>query len=246
MRTYFHIRPFVLLSLAASLALFFVPNTRAAVISANFQGNQGSNALVEANSAGVVFVNNWNDVTTGTVSNVSLNDNTGAATSAKISYSGLSLGQGNGTNFSQLGNTRLMAGNIFLGGNAAVDLDFTGIPYSQYDLYVYFDGSVAANQTQNYTVIGGPTLLGNDGGLTNESAFVQSINGSQGDYVLFTGLTLSSFTLRSQGVGNQYAYLNGVQFVETTPVPEPSSVSLLGLGAIVLARRVRSRARSAR
>ena len=117
-------------------------------------------------------------------------------------------------------------------GNATVNL--TQIPYSTYDVYIYYTGFVS-NQVQAWTD-GGTTLYGlrgpsSGGGLsgyvpyqtTSEATALADAAGGTagGNYLKFTGLTGSSLTLTSLGLPNQAGFeqdgIAGIQIVNTTP-----------------------------
>jgi hypothetical protein len=222
-------------------------SVQAGTIGVNFLGGAaGSN--VGANSAGFVPAVGWNDVAGGTQTNLALLDNLGANSGVTLSYSGLIAGTGNATSIANVGDSQMSKGNVFIGSNQIAELVLEGtIPYAVYDLYVYYNGGVGANDSQNYTIVQAAlTKLAVDGALLNETGFIESNGVNEGNFIRFSGLnssTLPSFKLRAQAVVGQYGYFNGFQIVDTTPVsvstPEPASVVLLGLGCLFVVRRSR-------
>lgn len=64
-------------------------------------------------------------------------------------------------------------------------------------------------------------------------------NNSEGNYVVFTGITGTSFTLNAGGTAGTAlrAPINGFQIIQ---VPEPTSALLVALGSLALLRRRRA------
>lgn len=113
----------------------------------------------------------------------------------------------------------------------------TGIPYSEYDVYVY----IGANSNPGNG--GGTATLDLATGATGEvdttvasytwgwpgENFIEGLN-----YVKFEGNTASGFTLGMSSTN--WTALTGLQIVA---VPEPASIGLLSFGGLVLLRRKR-------
>ena len=98
-----------------------------------------------------------------------------------------------------------------------------------YNVYVYTKGGVPGRGGE-YT-IGGTTLSHED-----VAAFDGTYEyGAQGDVLVFTGVSGDSFTLNGMPSigGTPRAPINGIE-ISTQLVPEPSSLSLLALGAFAL------------
>ncbi|MGB2754733.1 MAG: PEP-CTERM sorting domain-containing protein [Phycisphaerae bacterium] len=117
-----------------------------------------------------------------------------------------------------------------------------------YDVIVYFDGeNGSADWVTQYTIgVDGTTIAtvyGRDAKDTVQwdGTFVQSFGATAaaataGNYVRFTGLTASSFTLTATPISGD-GPINAIQIVS---VPEPTSLALLVLGAAAgLAARTR-------
>ncbi len=215
--------------------------------------NVGSNiASVGTNTAGVVSAGNWNDIAAGAQSNIVLKDSAGNASTLKLSVpdtastdSHANFGAGNE------GDTAMMRGHIYVGGGSALDLSFTGkVPYEKFDVYVYYNSGAVTN-TQTISILDsngnslglsqvGYDVIDANRGLPGEvpdSSYVLSdgVGGNNANYVKFSGLTSASipenFIIRAQGTGSEYAYINGIQFVQ---VPEPGVMTVLVTGLFSL------------
>ena len=77
------------------------------------------------------------------------------------------------------------------------------------------------------------------GGTGNQVWPVVGGNNNEGNYVLFQGLTGTSFSFDAWGStngGQLRAPVNGVQILYTA-IPEPSTMTLVAFGLLALARR---------
>lgn len=237
-----------------------LPVTTGKGISLNFGSdstvsNPGSQ--VGANIAGAVPLGNWNDIPIAQQTDLVLKDSNGAATSLNLStaqtyVSPASAFNGVTATFPGEGDTAMMRSTVYL-GPAGTDLDLTfegGIPYSQFDIYMYYSGDVD-NNAITFSILnssGGSLGLSqvgledNDAGIN--STFVQSTGaGVAGNYVRFAGLTSAQvptdFIIRVSGGTAGFNLINGIQIVE---VPEPTSLGIAAIGMVgvlVAARRRR-------
>jgi MYXO-CTERM domain-containing protein len=147
------------------------------------------------------------------------------------------------------GDEKLNTGFVFGNGTFTV----SGVPYANYDVYVYELNDASGRVETTTLTAGGPaqTYYGssatpNDSSHVDQSAgtsYVYVLSNStnvgspttNGDYVQFTGLTGSTFTFTSTAPGN--GYVNGFQIV---PTPEPASLGFVGVSVLaLLARRQR-------
>jgi hypothetical protein len=230
----------------------------------------GGYSLAPTATAGYATVaqDNWNNTTTsytdgngygnvGVLSTVV--DSTGAtvsgmsvATAPDTSGIGKEYPTSGTANWGFSGNNlTMLEGNI----RPSPQVTVSGIPYSQYDVYVYLS---APGGNGGY---GAVTISANSGlgavGPTNEyyynyawpnGAFIQATATSVGavntssspasNYVLFTGNTASGITLALDNNGWNTG-LAAFQVVDTA-TPEPASLGLLvlgGLGVLLLKRR---------
>jgi hypothetical protein len=216
-----------------------------------------TNGLAASTVAGVDPVDNWN-VNSSTVSNAALQDNTSALTSATFSVQAGRYFTGN--NFPAGGDNELLSGGLnSYAGTTASTLTFNSIPYAAYDVYVYGVSDNPSNDTasQGYTTTFGLTPAGaatqylSLQPVTDSSSYIQSTSTFDGigappttgftqgaNYVEFTGLTASDFSLVFSGVdpsgGSFNSSLNGLQIVDIAATPEPSTYLLFGAGFLVL------------
>ena len=212
-------------------------------ISINFGADISAGTPVGAQSAGVVSLGNWNDIPLAQQTNLAIKDSTGAAsgltltTGETFTVPATAVGAG-GVAFLNAGDTAMMTGHIYHGGNVPLDLTFTGtIPYSNFDVYVYYNSS-AVPTTQEFSILdssGGTLGLSRIGKETpgGDTAYILSdgVGGNEANFVRFSGLTSASvptnFIIRSTATDNQYAYFNGIQIVQQGTVPLPTTVQLI-------------------
>jgi hypothetical protein len=256
-------------SAATAIGLSDIGTTQAQVISWNFDqygfvnAGGGTGVPVPNSQAGVVPAYNWNDSwsenfssyaygTPITVNN--LYDNSGATTTASVSYNSYNgyhitspnPGQdADGTYNRDLLNGFLNAGPATWSPPATSDsVSLTAIPYAQYNIYVYVSDDTAgrlANISNGSLTYDLSTMgLAAISGAT--ATFVQSTDTSganpTADYVVFSGLTGSSQTI-TVSAGDQNpadAAWVGLAGFQVVAVPEPGSMplasALAGLGSI--------------
>lgn len=248
--------------LLASLAMLALPLHAATTISVNFYNSTVPGlALNPSDSAGVEAVGNWNNIgnnaQTGSSTTNSLNDSTGMATAAGITYfngfwyqndSTATPNQKLNSGYTNTG-TAAAGGTISLSG---LDSAFTTLGY---DVIVYLGGTDSMGQDT-------PAEFGVniDGGATQWIRYVRNnpvvatfssipfateeaaqASATQSNYIRFSGLTGTSFDLNilpdPDSTANwARAAVRGVQIIA---VPEPSAALLLGgaLGFVFLRRR---------
>jgi hypothetical protein len=228
---------------------------RAASIGINFTGGGNTSspavAMLAGDSAGVVPQINFNNFAGGSASGVALNDNTGVANGATLTFtSGGTYSSIGGAAIAPAGgDEKLNTGFVYGNGSFTV----ANIPYATYDVYAYMLNDASGRVETTTLTAGGPsqTFYGSaanpsDSGHVDQNAgtqysYVQSTSTdsasptSGGDYVRFAGLTAGSFTFTSAATGN--GYINGIQVVQT---PEPGTAAIVGIAMLAgLARRRR-------
>ena len=193
-------------------------------IGMQFQGL--GTALLSTDSAGVSSVaqTNWNVLTGSTFSSHALSDSTGASTSATITGWSNGTWFGGGSSAAPTGNAKLASGELFNGWPGPPSLTISNIPYAKYDVYVYVGMDAAGrNETCSLTPSGGTAQsysFTTEGGNSTWTAATSTWDGTgtaptlpSANYVHFTGLTASSFSMVWGAPGN--GGLNGIQIVPT-------------------------------
>ena len=162
------------------------------------------------------------------------------ATTASLAYQGTTVGESQSD--PTLGPNYVLTKGFLDVSNPATDfVTLSGIGFQSYDVYVFVDGASASSAT--YTI--GTTAPMADYKSAFDGTFTPATMTTPGDYVLFSGLSGSSFTLR--GVSATSAPVDGFEVVNTgpgfAPVPESGTAVgfglLLGLGGLGLAVRAR-------
>jgi beta-glucanase (GH16 family) len=199
-----------------------------ASIGMQFQGS--GTALASTDSAGLSTVaqSDWNVLTGSSFSSHALTDSTGASTTATISGSANGTYWSGGSTASPAGNAKLASGELFNGWPGQPNLTVSNIPYASYDVYVYagIDASGRA-ETMGLTPSGGSAQyysFTTEAGGSAWTAATSTWNGTgtqpslpTANYVHYTGLTASSFTLAWGAPGN--GGINGIQIVPKTSPP---------------------------
>jgi len=223
--------------------LVSVSAASAANLAINFGADEPNGAgSAVTGPAGVFGTANWNNLNGASGAAAALVDGDGAATAASVEWSSpntwSSTGRGEENNTAPAGNDKnLMTGYLDTGDAAGPTANVTvsGLSdlFTDYDVIVYIKGGVNG-RGGDYT-IGDQTISHLDVAPFN-GTFVE---GAEGDYIVFSGISGDSFTLTSQGI-NFRAPINGI---EITPVPEPATWALaaMGMGALAVYRRRRRR-----
>ncbi len=160
-------------------------------------------------------------------------------------------------------NPTLMKGYLDNGDSGSVSVSASGITYDSYSVVVYMDGdngelwrraTVQLNDGIHFLsdlIEDSENVNFNSGTGENANGLFQAPvvgmnpgdwprdpNNSEGNIVIFTGLSGSEFTLTANNETFQgdfgRAAINGIQIVE---VPEPATMSLLALGGIAMLKR---------
>lgn len=203
-----------------------------------------------ANVAGVVPAANWNNSWPSNPTS-NLIDSTGAATSLGIAY-----GSFNGANINashpgadadgsynkELLNGYLNAGPASWGPsitNSFVSL--TAVPYSLYDVYVYFSsdaanriGSITDGTTKYYFSTLGSAATSGANALLTQTTDTSGVF-PLASYAKFSGETASALTLTCDALGGDGQWL-GIAGFQVVAVPEPGALAVAALGGLALLR----------
>ena len=212
-------------------------------VSFNRNGNEPFAAGV---SAGAVPQTNWNMTTPTSSGNGSLGagsvvDNMGATVSGfQVDWTAANTWAHGPANAD--GNISLLKGYLDDGGNGS-NIDITGVPYAQYDLYLYGIGDQGTNGTlDGYTVTAGGDAFDPDWlrapNLSPGGTPIEGSSGVQGHYFLMEGLSSADVNIKGLSAGSPgRAPIAGFQIVDTTPaaVPEPASIAIWSLLGLCLA-----------
>ena len=131
-------------------------------------------------------------------------------------------------------------------GGGGISITMTNVPYAQYSVYVL----LASDQGTTYTARdvdvngggAGPNVLayGYLGSDAANTGWTEATDTVRGNYILVSGQTASTLTINGQTRdGVNRGSIAGFIIEDTTPVPEPSSTALLGLGGLALILRRR-------
>jgi len=185
-------------------------------ISINFVGN-GVTPMGSAESAGVVAKTNWNNAAGSSGTGQALHDETGAATSATLTWTANHLTASSITD--SAGNSRMMKGSANTSNTSTTTVTVSGLSSHSYAVYLYFnENTFGASRTSAYTISGTgittTTIQGTDTAQFN-GAFTQA-NNSVGNYVKFT-ITATGFMVTAKPVSSTDSFLrapvNGIQIV---------------------------------
>jgi hypothetical protein len=220
-------------------------------IGINFGANEpdaGGSAV--AGAAGALNTVTWNNLSGPSGTQANLNADVGgasAATNASVTWSSpntwASTGRGEENNTAPAGNNRnLMTGYIdTLGvGEQGASVTVSDIPpvsgFPFFDVYVYMTGGVNG-RGGTYTI--GGTTLEHTGDAAFDGAFVEDVldpgTTAGSNFIVFRGLSGQNFTLTSTpSIGNPArAPISAIEIVGS-PVPEPGTVALMGVGAMIV------------
>jgi autotransporter-associated beta strand protein len=221
-------------SIAASLvvAAAFSPLSSSAQVTVglNFVGgkaNTSVSSMDAGETAGVISQSNWNNLTNESGGDSTLVNNSGATVSGlSVSYTSLNTWADSAISDSA-GNNRLMRGYLDFNVNSgSATVTVSGVASPVYDVIVYTNGDEDARVghfqigAQSYWVKDDSTFSGSFIQGTGTADPGSHANAQSGNYMVFSGLTSSSFTLSAIGEytidGTLRAPVNAIQIVQPT------------------------------
>jgi Domain of unknown function (DUF1929)/PKD domain len=204
-----------------TLVVTSASGTSAKPVSINFVGT--GTAMASTESAGVVAETNWNQATGASNSTgLSLVDATGASNGSKVSWTADNTWKLPITDAA--GNVRMMEGYLDNGFGDNTVVTVSGLPTDAngYTIYVYADGDNSVNNRSGIYQISGTgitttSITLTDAANTNFSGTFTKASGSAGNYVVFTGIKATGFTLTAipstASTSTERAPVNGIQII---------------------------------
>ncbi len=127
------------------------------------------------------------------------------------------------------------------GGSRIFGMTVSDIPFGAYDVIVYLGAnSGQVGDGTGKVVLNGIEKLFKLPGTEPDGTLIEALDGENaGNYVVFEGVSGSSFSLQAMGVGaDGYNHVGpaGIQIA----VPEPATIGLLAFGGLGLVRRRRN------
>ncbi len=238
----------------STLCLILPGSVPGASIAVDF-GVYFQSTMNPSENAGYVPQQNWNSFPGAFGSQSNLMDDSGLPTTTSVSWTSNNLYQVQDGQTDTPGNRRMMYGYLDTSNTSTTTVTVTNIPNSYvltgYTVFVYLDGSNGADhRTGRYSLLptGGTAITryardaantyfnGTFIESTDSTAPILMAGATAANFVRFSDLTSTGFNLTaagSVGEGFSRAPVNGIQIVQ---IPEPSSLMLLNLGLLGLAR----------
>ena len=193
----------------------------AKTVAINFVGT--GTAMAATETAGVVAVTNWNQASgASNSSGLALNDITGTANGSKVAWTADNTWKLPITDAP--GNVRMMEGYLDNGFGDNTVVTVSGLPSDSngYTVYVYADGDNSVNNRAGIYQISGTgitttSITLTDSANTNFSGTFKQANASAGNYVVFTGIKATGFTITAipstASTSTERAPVNAIEIV---------------------------------
>lgn len=221
-------------TLVATVAICVSSSTFAASIGLNFTGGRSGGGgaggggtdgelMLAGDLAGVVEQQNWNNGV-GANGNQALVDDSGAASGATATWSGVPNSWTVSSNTAADGNERLMNGYLDTNNSAGqTTVAVTDLAFKRYSVIVYKDGDSNSGRSGDYTVNGVTQTDLREavnfpiGAPAGDGVFNQATTGNAGNFALFENVYGKNLTVvadESASGGGFRAPVNGIQIVE--------------------------------
>ena len=210
-----------------------------AAISVDFQGGSANNgtpsSMTAMEYAGQVVVNNWNTVagSAGTVTSLAQND--GTTTSASVTWASANTWSLPITE--SPGDYRLLKGYLDNSSSTNTTVTVTNLPSAYtnngYSVYLYCDGDNGSSAKTGIYTIGAMSYSATDNANINFSGTCVQGNNTSGNFVVFSNLIASGFTLVAS-TSSTRAPVNGIQIVANTPTAPTGLTAVAGSGLVTL------------
>ena len=257
-----NIRRTLTVSMATAIFAAFAGVTFAETISINFVGGREGEYIAPMDPsevAGMDYVadDHWNNAVgrhSGTL--YDLMDGSGASTGASAQWQS-GFGAWSLDNLADNpGNDRMMRGYLEADDTRGSFVALSNLPFSYFDVYVYFDGDNRGDWRKAEFTIGNKFDEGEDSegtdfhvggqnphglfqfpvpGPGGNQPYITYPNNDEGNTILLSEISGNSFTLTAFAGEYSGVYprapLNGMQIV---PIPEPGTLVLLSMGAVGL------------
>lgn len=253
------------------IAAALTATVSAGSIALNFAENDANQVFAGGNNIGPTSIDssNWNNtidrdsgtLATGSLSN--LIDDSGAMTATTVSWGSDNVyyNREDGTGNDQ----RKLSVGYLDDTNSNISINFSGITYSSYRIYILLSSDEGQTTATNYTVtdniianglnVTGQIINGNNTGanVTAYGSIVDALNGAGSEWVELTGDGAGSQTqtgnyLVLDGLSGDLTITSGRNggrgsiagiIIEDTTIPEPGTFALVGLGGIAFLLRRR-------